>query len=53
MSYMYVFEKVDVLRVVLYKSAVNKTYCYTSPYIKSHLMIHAISQIECNDSTSR
>ena len=37
----------------LYQAAVNKLYCYTSPYIKSHLMIQAISQKECNNSTSR
>ena len=34
----------------LYQAAVNKLYCYTSPYIKSHLMIQAISQKECNNS---
>ena len=27
--------------------------CYTSPYVKSHLIIHPISQKEWNNCTSR
>ena len=33
--------------------AVSKLYCYTSPYKKNLLIIQAICQKECNNSTSR
>ena len=47
------FAKIDILCMILFESAVNKAYCYTSPYVKSHLIIHAISKKEGNNSTSR